>query len=97
MKTFLNPINHHNKNRENLSCLLDQNNNINYVGIIPYLIAEIKRLRQSMVDAGIYQDLTPLNDEDFYGELNSIFNEDVNNLDNDPINATDNIIKLTNI
>ena len=84
-------------NRENLSCLLDQNNNINYVGIIPYLIAEIKRLRQAMIDAGIYQDLTPLNDEDFYGELNSIFNGTPNNSDNDPINANDNIIKLSNI
>jgi hypothetical protein len=83
-------------NRENLSCLLDQNNNINYVGIIPYLIAEIKRLRQAMIDAGIYQDLTPLNDEDFYGELDSIFNGTVNNLNNDPINANDNVVEFSN-
>ena len=45
-------------NSENLRCLLDQNNNINYVGIIPYLIAEIKRLRQSMIAAGLYQNLS---------------------------------------
>ena len=57
----------------NLACLLDKNANINYVGIIPYLIAEIKRIRKALNEAGIYYDLSDLTDDDFYNQNNGIF------------------------
>ena len=57
----------------NLACLLDKNANINYVGIIPYLIAEIKRIRKALNEAGIYCDLSDLTDDDFYNQNNGIF------------------------
>ena len=39
-----------NDDRNVLRCLLDQNNNINYQAIIPYLIAEIKILKQMITN-----------------------------------------------
>lgn len=42
---------------DNLRYLLDGNNNINYTAIIPYLIAEVIKLKQLLKDASIYQDL----------------------------------------
>lgn len=33
------------ESNENLNCLKDGNNNINYIAIIPYLIAEIQQLK----------------------------------------------------
>lgn len=39
-----------NDDRNVLRCLLDQNNNINYQAIIPYLIAEIKILKQMIIN-----------------------------------------------
>lgn len=57
----------------NLACLLDKNANINYVGIIPYLIAEIKRIRKALNNAGIYYDLSDLTDDDFYNQNDGIF------------------------
>jgi len=60
----------------NLACLLDKNANINYVGIIPYLIAEIKRIRKALNEAGIYYDLSDLTDDDFYNQNDGIFYKD---------------------
>lgn len=82
----------------NLRCLLDSNDpsnnekNINYTAIIAYLIAEVKILKQSLKDAGIYQDLTPLDDDDFY-ESNGIFRIEENN-SNDDINALTSSISI---
>ena len=54
---------------ENLNCVKDGNNNINYIAIIPYLIAEIQKLRITMKNAGIYQDLSDLTVDEFYNEI----------------------------
>lgn len=54
---------------ENLNCLKDGSNNINYTAIISYLVAEVQRLRTAMKSAGIYQDLSYLTDEEFYKEI----------------------------
>lgn len=54
---------------ENLNCLKDGNNNINYTAIISYLVVEVQRLRAAMKSTGIYQDLSYLTDEEFYREI----------------------------
>lgn len=54
---------------ENLNCLKDGSNNINYTAIISYLVAEVQKLRTAMKSAGIYQDLSYLTDEEFYKEI----------------------------
>ena len=54
---------------ENLNCLKDGNNNINYTAIISYLVVEVQRLRAAMKSTGIYQDLSYLTDEEFYKEI----------------------------
>ena len=54
---------------ENLNCLKDENNNINYTAIISYLVAEVQRLKAAMKSTGVYQDLSYLTDEEFYGEI----------------------------
>ena len=54
---------------ENLNCLKDENNNINYTAIISYLVAEVQRLKAAMKSTGIYQDLSYLTDEEFYKEI----------------------------
>ena len=54
---------------ENLNCLKDENNNINYTAIISYLVVEVQRLRAAMKSTGIYQDLSYLTDEEFYREI----------------------------
>ena len=54
---------------ENLNCLKDENNNINYTAIISYLVAEVQRLKAAMKSSGIYQDLSYLTDEEFYREI----------------------------
>ena len=54
---------------ENLNCLKDKNNNINYTAIISYLVVEVQRLRAAMKSTGVYQDLSYLTDEEFYGEI----------------------------
>ena len=61
---------------ENLNCLKDGSNNINYTAIISYLVVEVQRLRAAMKSTGIYQDLSYLTDEEFYKE---IFNTDQSN------------------
>ncbi len=57
------------ESNENLNCLKDRNNNINYIAIIPYLIAEIQRLKAAMKNFGIYQDLSDLTVDEFYNEI----------------------------
>lgn len=48
-----------NTTNKNLKHLLDDNNNVNYVGLIPYIIAEIRILKQLILNASIdYDDLT---------------------------------------
>ncbi len=54
---------------ENLNCLKDGSNNINYTAIISYLVVEVQRLRAAMKSTGIYQDLSYLTDEEFYKEI----------------------------
>lgn len=63
---------------ENLNCLKDGNNNINYTAIISYLVVEVQRLKAAMKSTGAYQDLSYLTDEEFYRE---IFNTQANNTD----------------
>ena len=57
------------ESNENLNCLKDKNNNINYTAIISYLVVEVQRLRAAMKSTGIYQDLSYLTDEEFYKEI----------------------------
>ena len=54
---------------ENLNCLKDGSNNINYTAIISYLVVEVQRLRAALKNSGIYQDLSDLTDDEFYGEI----------------------------
>lgn len=53
----------------NLRYMLDENNNVNYLAIIPYLVAEVKHLRSILISAGLEQDLTDLTDDDFYNDI----------------------------
>lgn len=66
-----------NDDRNVLRCLLDQNNNINYQAIIPYLIAEIKILKQMITNITNGQQNINLNNnqsnqEDTIGENNNV-------------------------
>lgn len=43
-----------NESNENLICLKDENNNINYTAIISYLVVEVQRLKAILKNSGIY-------------------------------------------
>lgn len=68
------------KDKYNLSCLLDSNNNINYTAIIAYLITEVKLLKQSLKNAIINQ--------------NQSSSDNTTNQESDNINALFNSISI---